>query len=1008
MRRLALLLLMLLTTAPALAQPAADSTDTSAGAPSRFGILTSRRWRVGRPYVRENLTPVANPNPAPEPHPIRAHPYDVAVSGDGRRVYVALQGTEINPGDALAVYDVATDCITKRIALKPSTQHGPAASSPYRLAMMADGRHLIATSRFSNFASVIDTRTDTVVSEIPTDFYCQGMAVTPDGKTAYVANRYLDQVFVVDLANGGGRMRELGGFDETTFRHDVYPVLRRTCATAGCHDVERGGFVASSDAHATFCSVLRHVRAGSAASSRLLRAVVRSRDGGYADVNPKYLGHANGRVVFIDPSADKDYQAIARWIDQTREGPGIAIGNPQSKPKVLALSSDGRLLFVGNTGTQDIAVVDTASLREVGSIYVQNVVNDLHVFHSPENGHDYLIATTQGIGFGVVGERDPWGGESWDRNNPAAQFSVWRDLQTSQNLPRDQQDVLGPFDAVDGTAAIKFRDIQNDLLVVDVSRLKIPPAPPKPDAPLPRLLMANRYEAHRGWVRYTSDSAESTHGDVRGDVPPDLMRVVGAMPEKIAMRGDRLFVTMQGTNEVQELRIDPLAADPSDLLIPVAVYPTGMQPIGIAAGSPDTPAAGKLFVASNLSGTLSVIDGGKSHEVTVDPTIDRFPMPATNAERGEMFAHTATFSSDHDSACVSCHYLDMGDGRPWGVSQVVGQHFPKEGGDGQLIIGGTMGTPQMRNLFVTQPFFLEGTLSAFEPRSMMQEHAPPDDFAFDTPQGDFTAIHAHRPAQGRPDLQSQMVASTKRDADLDERRDELFRRLSMQQCGKAFVMRDFQRFIGEWQVNEPRLLPNPFDPDNPSVKRGEKLFSTPQVGCVSCHPPPSFTRKTFPDNPQQSMPPLVPLTVRDAAFTLIGMNRLDFINDFKRDLEPWDAGREETQQGHFTTFPLRGLWDRPPVLLHNGGARSLREVVCTPGHAGLRTFKYVPLLGGFPERPGGREIGFNATWLTMKMLDPMKAHVRAGGRIGIDTHGGTSQLRGADVDDIIDFITAIP
>jgi cytochrome c peroxidase len=405
-----------------------------------------------------------------------------------------------------------------------------------------------------------------------------------------------------------------------------------------------------------------------------------------------------------------------------------------------------------------------------------------------------------------------------------------------------------------------------------------------------------------------------------------------------------------------------------------------------------------------------VIDttNGTSHEVVVDPSVRRLPVPATNAERGEIFAHTSLFSSDGDTSCFHCHYLDMGDGRPWGVSQVVGQEYlSDQDTEGQFVIGGTMTVPQMRGLFAIQPFFLEGVISAFEPRSMIMEHAPADDFARPTPQGDYTGIEAHYRIEGTADVQSSMDASTQSQTTLEERRDEMFRRFSMQLFGKAFTLRDFQRFVGEWQIHEPRLLPNPFDPTNRSVLRGRKLFFDAQVGCAACHVPPHFTKKDFSDNRQQAFEPVVTLTVRDGSFTLISMNRLDYINGVRRDLEPWDIGRAEETQGHFTTLPLRGIWDRPPVFLHNGMARTLHEVVATPGHLGLRTFKYNPRIGGVPERPGRREVGFNMTLLFTEPSEKVKLHMQSGARIGFDTHGGTSHLSAQQIDDLVNFLNAI-
>ncbi|MBI2190672.1 MAG: hypothetical protein HYU36_01650 [Planctomycetes bacterium] len=979
--------------------------------PSRFGKLTSRRWAHGQPYERAHLAPVKNPHPGPQPQPRRDHPFDVVVSPDGRKVYVTLQGSELEPGNEVAVYDVARDAAVRRILLKRRTEIGTAALSPFRLAFHPAGRFILVTHRFSNFASVIDSETDQVISEIPLDFYCQGIAFDGDGRKAYVANRYLDQVFVMDVRAEGGtfeaRMRELGGLDEKAFSDRIHGILVRRCGS--CHAQPQGGFTAGPDARRSLVSVLPHVRPGRASESRLLRAVTGTQNGGYADAFPRVRSHAQGTVVFRRPDRDPDYEALRDWIDAASEGPGIPIGNPGSKPKICALTPGGRLLLVGNTGTQDVAVVDTRTNREVGDIYIQNVVNDLKVYRSAKTGEDHLLVSTLGVGFGVARERDPYGGEAWESANPASHFTVWRDLATGRVKPRSQQEVLGPFQAVDGTAGIKFRDIQNDLLIVKLNALKIPEEAPREG--LPHLLMAHRYEAHRGWVRYTSDTAESTAGDMKGDIPPDLMRVVGSFPEKMALVGDRLFVTMQASGQVQEWKIQPEAPDPCDALIPKAVYSTGLQPIGIAAGPPGTISEGLLFVANFLGGSLSVIDTRKktSREVVVDPSIIRRPVPDTDSERGEIFVHSSLFSSDGDTSCFHCHYFDMGDGRPWGVSQVVGQEYlSPDDAEGQFVIGGTMGVPQMRALFENQPFFYEGTLSAYEPRSMIMEHNPAEDYLSPLPRGlDLTGIQSHLTPIGDEDVQSRMQASTSIQPTLEERRDEMFRTVSMSTFGKAFTLRDFQRFVGEWQVAEPHLLPNPFDPTNECVQRGRELFLHPQVGCSSCHPPPAFTRKNLPDNPEQAIPPVVTFSVRDGAFTLVGMNRLDAINGHLRDLEPWDRGRMEREQGSITISQLRGLWDRPPVFLHHGLARTLHEVVATPGHLGLRRFRYMPLLGGSPERPGRNEVGFNETFWYTERSRMGRVHFASQGRIGLDTHGGTSHLSAQQIDDIVHFMMSI-
>lgn len=317
-----------------------------------------------------------------------------------------------------------------------------------------------------------------------------------------------------------------------------------------------------------------------------------------------------------------------------------------------------------------------------------------------------------------------------------------------------------------------------------------------------------------------------------------------------------------------------------------------------------------------------------------------------------------------------------------------------------------MGIPQLRGLHDIQPLYYEGTFTAFEqPREAMLEQALIDDYFRPSPTGDYTGIQAHVRVDAG-DLPINDIPAGIRST-LSERRDEMFRRASMRFFGKSFTLRDAQRFAGEWQISEPRLLPNPFDPANRSVERGSKLFKDPQVGCVACHPPPNFAKKDFSESREQAFEPTVMLTARDGSSTLVGANRLDAVNGIKRDLEPWDMGRAEETQGHFTSFQLRGLWDRPPAFLHNGIARTMHEVVATPGHAGLRRSKYEPLVGGISERPGRREVGFNETFFFKASTPQVKSHIASGARIGQDTHGGTSHLTALQVQDLVNFLNSI-
>ncbi len=149
------------------------------------------------PFQRISLQPGPNPfgpgDPLWAPQPRRDHPAALALSRDGARLYVALQGIEDEPGSDVAVVDTATERVLRRVRV---------GSSPTGLELHPGGRFLVVTNRFSNFASVIDTTTDEVVSEIPVPFYTIDVAFLPDGGRAYLTNRWKDSVLRWDLDVG--------------------------------------------------------------------------------------------------------------------------------------------------------------------------------------------------------------------------------------------------------------------------------------------------------------------------------------------------------------------------------------------------------------------------------------------------------------------------------------------------------------------------------------------------------------------------------------------------------------------------------------------------------------------------------------------------------------------------------------------------------------------------------------------------------------------------------------
>jgi len=997
----------------------ADEKDTLADGVFRMvGVLLPGFLHFRR------IKPILSNNPYPEPQPKRDRPQRVTLEPTRKKAYISLAGTEADPGSEIAVIDIAKRNVIKRIRV---------GLRPYQSVMHPQGNYLVVINAWSNYASVIDVRSDENVGDIPLDFYCQGLVFSKDGKRGWVANRYLDQVLVLRVWEAKGTLEglivEQGGFNAGKFYGknltdiEVFPglkergysedeiakldseksgginsILRARCAS--CHKESAGGFLSGPNPTLNFLSAVENSIGGKPFKSPLLQAVLPRTQGGFGDQQATPSYHTGG-VLF--ETGEEDLQTIIDWILKARGGPGIPVSNPGSHPKDLSLSQDGRLLYVGNTGTQDVSIIDTELGHEIGGIFIQNVANHVLLAKAPHGDRELLLTLSMGAGFGAPKSRDPHGGETWDRNHTAAQFTVLRDVETTDAYPLANQHVMGPYDAIDGTWNFKMRDIQNDLIAVDTSKLDLPTW--SPELELDYLIVANRYEAHRDWVRYTSDTAEATTGDIKGDIPPELQRVHGAFPEWGVVDGDRLYVSMAGTFEVVEWKIHWDAIETSDLLEPLRKFDTGIRPVGLALGIHGSPSEGLLLAANQLSETVSVIHlkTGKREDIVVGnltrPALD------TDAEKGELVVHSSIFTSDGDTSCLHCHYRDTGDGRGWGAAETVGQdHF------GHLTPGGTLGIPQMRNVFTIQPYYFEGTHMIGEGQGA-DINEPASSIDFDRPvwTGDFSSISSPVPEKDRRILHEELKERVEvrklgsMGYDLEERRNEFMRRQSMSAFGEAHSLADLYRYVGAWLGNTPHLVPNPMDQEHPSVKRGARLFNSAAVMCGVCHQAPDFTSKDpiLTHNERRALPTLTSISRRDASYTLVSVHAMEVANGREFDLDPGDRGRVEEREGSFTTMQLRGIFDRPPVFLHHGQAKSLREVICTPEHQALRTYTY-PILQGTEEvRPGRKEIGFNEVRERTERgdLDPANQI--------LDSHGGTSQLTPRQVEDLVHFMEAI-
>jgi DNA-binding beta-propeller fold protein YncE len=130
--------------------------------------------------------------------PFRSWPTSVALTPDGRKLYVALPGREGYPDWRLAVVDTVSRRVNRWIDLRPTGQTRATRPvglvvSPANTAISASP-YVVVANQYANFATVVDTATDGVLGVFETDFYAEDLVFNATGTRLYLTDRFNDQV----------------------------------------------------------------------------------------------------------------------------------------------------------------------------------------------------------------------------------------------------------------------------------------------------------------------------------------------------------------------------------------------------------------------------------------------------------------------------------------------------------------------------------------------------------------------------------------------------------------------------------------------------------------------------------------------------------------------------------------------------------------------------------------------------------------------------------------------
>jgi YVTN family beta-propeller protein len=342
-------------------------------------------------------------------------PSEIAVSRDGRWLYVVCENS-----DELRVVDSRSRKVVKTL---------PVGHVPRDVTLSADGKRLYVTNSWVDTVSVIDADKLQIIGAVKTGF--EPISAVPDLKdqTLYVANRLSNDISVIDLRNGqeikrltagrGASYMAISADGSRIYGSHIYPRIEgnrhspdseiTVIDTASQRVVERdplhnvaGVFhiALSADGKLGVAAELRpknliplaHVEHGWVFGDAL--TVFGADVGGTVEVPidelERYFARPFG--VAITPDKSKIFVTaggsdnvtvigVARLLKFIRAShrsfandlsasanyviARIAVGR---NPRGVALSPDGKLLYVANRMDDNLSVIDTAADRVVSTI----------------------------------------------------------------------------------------------------------------------------------------------------------------------------------------------------------------------------------------------------------------------------------------------------------------------------------------------------------------------------------------------------------------------------------------------------------------------------------------------------------------------------------------------------------------------------------------------------------------------------------------------------------------
>lgn len=323
---------------------------TGTATPSLAAVPSPRTAPGGRVYVTNErsgeltvLDPLTRTVRATIPLGRRAR--GLALSPDGRHLYVALSGAPVDGQDAghlhTAVLARQADGVGVIDAVKlrlVGTLSG--VSAPEQLVVSRDGRKLYVASEDTGTAVVLDAATGKTLAVFTVGREPEGVGISHDGRWVYVSSEVDDEVTVIDT--------------QVDTVVATVPTCARPRAIVFARSSPRAYVSCEDAAKVALFDVQRHREI-----RRLPVPGLGARPMGVAlSPDEQTLYVATGRGGTLVAMATKERHHVRA---------SVAVGQ---RPWGISVSADGRRIYTANGPSNDVSIVDAASMKVLERVAV--------------------------------------------------------------------------------------------------------------------------------------------------------------------------------------------------------------------------------------------------------------------------------------------------------------------------------------------------------------------------------------------------------------------------------------------------------------------------------------------------------------------------------------------------------------------------------------------------------------------------------------------------------------